>query len=177
MTALYWTLGLVALQRLIELAHARNNTARLRRLGAVEEDAGGYPLYFLLHAGWLASLAVFVPAATPPYWSLIGVFGLLFSQQTTGTGIIILGILIQISNACLSFSFHAYQAEIFPTRIRARSVGCPEQPRTGQRSRSRRPQPEAWRQSWRRSRGRSSASTWPRATRFGPASSSSSWRR
>jgi methyltransferase len=76
-TALYWTLGLVALQRVIELGHARSNTARLRRLGAVEADAGGYPLYVLLHAGWLASLAVFVPAATPPYWSVIGVFALL----------------------------------------------------------------------------------------------------
>jgi putative MFS transporter len=53
----------------------------------------------------------------------IGVFGLLFSQQTTGAGIIVLGILIQVSNTCLSFSFHAYQAEIFPTRIRARAVG------------------------------------------------------
>ena len=77
MTALYWTLGLVALQRLIELAHARNNSARLRRLGAVEADAGGYPLYVLLHAGWLTSLAVFVPATTPPYWPLIGVYALL----------------------------------------------------------------------------------------------------
>jgi methyltransferase len=76
-TALYWTLGLVALQRLIELAHAQNNSARLRRLGALEADAGGYPLYVLLHAGWLTSLAVFVPATTPPYWPLIGVFALL----------------------------------------------------------------------------------------------------
>jgi methyltransferase len=76
-TALYWTLGLVALQRLIELAHAQNNSARLRRLGAVEADAGGYPLYVLLHAGWLTSLAVFVPATTPPYWPLIGVYALL----------------------------------------------------------------------------------------------------
>jgi methyltransferase len=73
-TALYWTLGLVALQRIIELGHAQSNTARLRRLGAVEADAGGYPFYVLLHAGWLTSLAVFVPAATPPYWPLIGVF-------------------------------------------------------------------------------------------------------
>ena len=77
MTALYWTLGLVALQRLIELAHAQKNSARLRRFGAVEADAGGYPLYVLLHAGWLTSLAVFVPATTPPYWPLIGVFALL----------------------------------------------------------------------------------------------------
>jgi methyltransferase len=76
-TALYLTLGLVALQRFIELAHARNNTARLRRLGAVEADARGYPLYILLHAGWLTSLAVFVPAAAPPEWPLIGLFALL----------------------------------------------------------------------------------------------------
>jgi len=50
-------------------------------------------------------------------------FGLLFSQQSTGAGIMALGILIQISNTCLSYSFHAYQAELFPTRIRARAVG------------------------------------------------------
>ncbi len=77
MTALYWTLGLVALQRLIELAHARRNTARLRRLGAVEADAAAYPLFVLLHAGWLMSLALFVPAATPPDWLLIGLFAVL----------------------------------------------------------------------------------------------------
>ncbi|MGC1884997.1 MAG: hypothetical protein WA709_02660, partial [Stellaceae bacterium] len=71
MTTLYWVLGLVALQRLIELAHARSNTARLRRLGAVEADAGGYPLYVMLHAGWLMSLAIFVPAEASPNWLLI----------------------------------------------------------------------------------------------------------
>ena len=77
MTALYWTIGLVALQRLIELFHSSRNTARLRRLGAVEADAGAYPLYVLLHAGWLVSLAVFVPATTPPNWLLICLFALL----------------------------------------------------------------------------------------------------
>jgi methyltransferase len=76
-TALYWTLGLVALQRLIELAHARRNTARLRRLGAVEADAGAYPFFVLLHAGWLMSLAIFVPAETQPDWLLICLFALL----------------------------------------------------------------------------------------------------
>jgi methyltransferase len=76
-TALYLTLGLVALQRLVELAHARRNTARLRRLGAVETDAGAYPLLILLHAGWLTSLAIFVPAATPPDWLLIRLFAVL----------------------------------------------------------------------------------------------------
>jgi putative MFS transporter len=53
----------------------------------------------------------------------IGAFGLLFSQQSAGPMIILLGILVQISNTTLSYSFHAYQAEIYPTRIRARAVG------------------------------------------------------
>ena len=74
MTALYWILGLVGVQRLIELAHARSNTARLRRLGAVEADAGAYLLFVLLHIGWLMSLAIFVPAETQPDWLLICLF-------------------------------------------------------------------------------------------------------
>jgi methyltransferase len=76
-TALYWTLALVALQRLVELAHARRNTTRLRQRGAVEADAGAYPLFVLLHAGWLGSLAFFVPPATPPNWLLIALFAVL----------------------------------------------------------------------------------------------------
>jgi methyltransferase len=76
-TALYWTLGFVALQRLVELGLARMNTVRLQRLGAVETDVGGYPLYVLLHGAWLTSLALLVPARTLPSWWLIGLFGLL----------------------------------------------------------------------------------------------------
>ena len=77
MTALYWTVCLVALQRLVELAWARRNTARLRRLGAIEADAVGHPLFVLLHAAWLASLALFAPAAIPPRWPILGMFALL----------------------------------------------------------------------------------------------------
>jgi len=76
-TVLHWTLGLVLLQRLVELVWARRNTDRLRRLGGVEADAEGYPYFVLLHAGWLVSLALFVPAATPPIWPLLGLFALL----------------------------------------------------------------------------------------------------
>ncbi len=77
MTVLYWTVCLVALQRLAELAWARRNTARLRRLGAIEADAVGYPLFVLLHAAWLASLALPAPAATSPCWPLLALFALL----------------------------------------------------------------------------------------------------
>jgi methyltransferase len=76
-TAFNWTVGLVALQRLLELAYARHNTVKLRRLGAAEADAAAYPFFVLLHASWLASLALFVPATTPPYWPLLGFFALL----------------------------------------------------------------------------------------------------
>jgi len=63
---LYWTLGLVLLQRVVELVWARRNAIRLRQLGGVEADAEGYPYFVLLHASWLASLVVFVPAAARP---------------------------------------------------------------------------------------------------------------
>jgi methyltransferase len=76
-TALQWTLALVLLQRSLELVWARHNTVQLRRQGAVEADAEGYPFIVLLHAGWLASLAGFVPASTPPFWPLLALFALL----------------------------------------------------------------------------------------------------
>ena len=77
MTTLQWTLVLVLLQRGVELAWAHRNTVRLRRQGGVEADAEGYPFFILLHTGWLASLAVFVPAAAPPVWPLLSLFALL----------------------------------------------------------------------------------------------------
>ncbi len=77
MTPLYWALVLIVVQRTGELAWAARNTALLRRLGAVEADAAGYPCFIMVHAGWLASLALLVPAATPPNWRLLGLMGLL----------------------------------------------------------------------------------------------------
>jgi len=53
----------------------------------------------------------------------IAIFGLLFAQQTSAAAIILFGILITLANNWLSFSFHAYQAELYPTRIRAQAVG------------------------------------------------------
>jgi putative MFS transporter len=53
----------------------------------------------------------------------IAVFGLLFAQQTGAVGVIVFGLLITLCNNWMSFSFHAYQAELYPTRIRAQAVG------------------------------------------------------
>ena len=62
-------------------------------------------------------------------WQVVGsavciaVFGGLFSQQSTMPLLILFGVLITLSNNILSYSFHSYQSELFPTRIRARAVG------------------------------------------------------
>ena len=58
-------------------------------------------------------------------WAAAGIamFGLLFAQQTTAFGVIACGLLITLCNNWMSFSFHAYQAELYPTRIRARAIG------------------------------------------------------
>ncbi len=62
-------------------------------------------------------------------WQLVGsaigiaVFGVIFSTQTAMMPLIVLGVLITLSNNILSYSFHGYQTELFPTRIRARAVG------------------------------------------------------
>jgi putative MFS transporter len=53
----------------------------------------------------------------------IAVFGLIFSQQTAAPGIMSIGVLIAFSNTILAYSLHAYQSELYPTRIRARAVG------------------------------------------------------
>ncbi|HEX6958172.1 MAG TPA: isoprenylcysteine carboxylmethyltransferase family protein [Ferrovibrio sp.] len=70
-------LGFVVLQRLAELALARRNTRRLLAQGGREYGAGHYPLFILLHASWLAAIAISVPLATQPVWPLIGIYGLL----------------------------------------------------------------------------------------------------
>ena len=36
---------------------------------------------------------------------------------------VLFGVLITLASNWMSFAFHAYQAELYPTRIRARAVG------------------------------------------------------
>lgn len=54
---------------------------------------------------------------------VVAVSGLLFSQMNAAFLLIAFGVLLTLSNNILSFAFHAYQAELYPTRIRAMAVG------------------------------------------------------
>ncbi len=51
-----WLVLAIALQRLLELRLARANERWARARGAVEHGRGHYPLFFLLHGGWMVSL-------------------------------------------------------------------------------------------------------------------------
>ena len=53
----------------------------------------------------------------------VGVFGLLFAAVRSPLLIVGLGVLLTVSNNVMSFAFHTYQAELYPTRIRAVAVG------------------------------------------------------
>lgn len=51
------------------------------------------------------------------------VFGTLFALLSNPILLIVCGFCITYSNAWLTYSYHAYQTEVFPTFIRARAVG------------------------------------------------------
>jgi methyltransferase len=61
----YAILGMVALQRLGELAIANRNTRALKARGAVEVGASHYPYIVVLHAVWLVALAAWVAMHVP----------------------------------------------------------------------------------------------------------------
>lgn len=60
----------------------------------------------------IAGLAAFIAAA-----------GLAFSQARQPMAILLSGACITLANAWFSSVFHSYQAELFPTRIRAQAIG------------------------------------------------------
>ena len=60
-------LAFVTVQRLGELAYARVNEARLRRIGGVEHGASHYPAIVALHAAWLVGLWIAASGTHPSY--------------------------------------------------------------------------------------------------------------
>ena len=53
----------------------------------------------------------------------IAVFGLLFAGASNPVLLVLFGLAITFSSNLLSFGFHSYQPELFPTRVRARAIG------------------------------------------------------
>ncbi|GAB0116811.1 MFS transporter [Acidisoma sp. 7E03] len=53
----------------------------------------------------------------------VAIFGLCFGTVGSPAAVILFGVLVTVANNVLSFAFHSYQAELYPTRIRAVAVG------------------------------------------------------
>jgi MFS transporter, putative metabolite:H+ symporter len=49
--------------------------------------------------------------------------GIVWAQQRSAAGIILFGAVITLANSWFSCALHTYQAELYPTRIRAQAVG------------------------------------------------------
>jgi methyltransferase len=70
-------IALVAVARLAELVYATRNTRALLAHGGVEIGRNHYVMIVLLHALWLASLWIFVPADAAISWPWLAVFVIL----------------------------------------------------------------------------------------------------
>lgn len=53
----------------------------------------------------------------------IALCGMIFSVLALPAAIVLFGILITVFNQLMSVSYHAYQTEVFPTRVRSRAAG------------------------------------------------------
>ena len=53
----------------------------------------------------------------------VGLIGLVFAINKAAAALVALGVALNFANSLLSLSYHAYQAELYPTRVRATAVG------------------------------------------------------
>ncbi len=66
--------GYVVIQRVAELAYANANTRRLLAEGGREYGEKHYPLFIVLHGGWLVSIALFAKPTAIPEMLLLNIF-------------------------------------------------------------------------------------------------------
>ncbi len=66
--------GYVIIQRLAELVYAGANTRRLLAEGGVEHGQRHYPLFIILHGGWLIAIALFAKPDLSPNLILLNAF-------------------------------------------------------------------------------------------------------
>ncbi len=64
----------VVIQRLAELVYANANTRRLLSEGGREHGERHYPLFIILHGGWLISIALFAVPENQPSLFLLNIF-------------------------------------------------------------------------------------------------------
>jgi MFS transporter, putative metabolite:H+ symporter len=89
----------------------------------------GYTFLIAIAAPFGPLLAALYTDRLERKWVIVGAaicvaaFGMAFAQTRTAVPLIVFGALVTLANNTMSFSFHAYQAELYPTRVRALAVG------------------------------------------------------
>ncbi|BAO94138.1 MFS transporter [Caballeronia insecticola] len=74
-------------------------------------------------------LAMLVADRIERKWLIAGsatsmaVLGIVFAQQHDPVIVVAMGLLMTLAANCMTFSYRTYQAELFPTHIRARAIG------------------------------------------------------
>lgn len=71
MSLLWLTVGLMTLERLLELAYSARNARRLLAAGGREVGRAHYPYLVGLHAAWLLALLIVVSPSEPPRWPFL----------------------------------------------------------------------------------------------------------
>jgi MFS transporter, putative metabolite:H+ symporter len=89
----------------------------------------GYTFFIAIAAPFGPLLAMLFTDRIERKWAIasaavcVAVFGLLFAGTRAAAALVVFGALVTLANNIMSFSFHAYQAELYPTRMRALAVG------------------------------------------------------
>ena len=110
--------GFVAWTPTLLIAKGIHITQSLMYSTIINIAAVAFPLLIMLFADklerkWHSALSCLA----------IAVFGILFANAEGTAQLILLGACLAMSTQWLSFGLHNYQAELYPTRIRARGVG------------------------------------------------------
>jgi putative MFS transporter len=89
----------------------------------------GYTFLIAIAAPFGPALGLLFTDRIERKWIIVGAAlaiaaaGLAFTQAHGMAGVIACGVALTLANNILSFAYHGYQPELFPTRIRARAVG------------------------------------------------------
>jgi MFS transporter, putative metabolite:H+ symporter len=103
--------------------------AFLMKQGIAVTASLGYTFIIAIAAPMGPALAWFFTDRFERKWLIVAgalgvaISGLAFGQMREPAPLILFGVLLTLANNIMSFSFHAYQPELYPTRIRGRAVG------------------------------------------------------
>lgn len=103
--------------------------ALLASRGMTVVDSLQYGMYIALAYPLAPALCVVLADRFERKWQIVAAAagsltcGLAFAQQSRAGALVMWGVGLTVCNMVLSYAYHAYQSELYPTRLRARAIG------------------------------------------------------